>query len=98
MRRGLAPVLEGSRIVRARALRPDLRFPLPDGFGQMLTGRRVTAVGRRAKYLLVGLDNATTLIAHLGMSGSGRSSWLSLSLRSPQGCARLRPRAAQCWS
>ncbi|NQV48625.1 MAG: bifunctional DNA-formamidopyrimidine glycosylase/DNA-(apurinic or apyrimidinic site) lyase [Rhodospirillaceae bacterium] len=72
VRRGLAPVLEGRRIVRARALRPDLRFPLPDGFGQMLTGRRVTGVGRRAKYLLIGLDNDTTLIAHLGMSGSFR--------------------------
>lgn len=72
VRRGLAKVLEGRRIESARALRPDLRFPLPDGFGQRLTGRTVTAVKRRAKFLLIGLDNDATLISHLGMSGSFR--------------------------
>ncbi len=72
VRRGLAPVLEGHRIARAQARRPDLRFPLPDGFGQRLTGRTVTAVSRRAKYLLIGLDDGATLISHLGMSGSFR--------------------------
>ena len=42
--RGLAPVLEGRTFVRVVARRPDLRFPLPDGFGQRLTGRRIEAV------------------------------------------------------
>ena len=72
VRRGLVPVLEGHRIARAQAMRPDLRFPLPDGFGQRLTGRTVTTISRRAKYLLIGLDDGTTLISHLGMSGSYR--------------------------
>ncbi|NQU56599.1 MAG: bifunctional DNA-formamidopyrimidine glycosylase/DNA-(apurinic or apyrimidinic site) lyase [Rhodospirillales bacterium] len=72
VRRGLAPVLEGRRIARAVARRPDLRFPLPEGFGQRLTGRTVAKVGRRAKFLLVELDDGTTLICHLGMSGSFR--------------------------
>lgn len=72
VRRGLAAVLEGRRIERAQALRPDLRLPLPDGFGQRLTGRTVTTVARRAKFLLIGLDNGATLISHLGMSGSFR--------------------------
>ena len=72
VRRGLAPVLEGRRLVRAVARRPDLRFPLPDGFGQRLTGRTVATVGRRAKYLLIGLDDGANLIAHLGMSGRFR--------------------------
>ncbi len=72
VKRGLAPVLEGQSIARAIARRPDLRFPLPDGFGQRLTGRTVLSVKRRAKYLLIGLDDGTTLIAHLGMSGCFR--------------------------
>lgn len=72
VRRGLAPVLEGRRIERAVARRPDLRFPLPEGFGQRLTGRIVAAVRRRAKYLLIELDDGVTLIAHLGMSGCFR--------------------------
>ena len=72
VRRGLAPVLEGRRLVRTVARRPDLRFPLPDGFGQRLTGRTVAAVNRRAKFLLIELDDEATLIAHLGMTGSFR--------------------------
>lgn len=72
VRRGLAPVLEGRRIERALSRRPDLRFPLPEGFGQRITGRNVERVGRRAKYLLIGLDDGATLIAHLGMSGCFR--------------------------
>jgi len=72
VRRGLAPVLEGQRLERVQIRRADLRFPFPDGFGQRLTGRTVTSVGRRAKYLLIELDDETILISHLGMSGSFR--------------------------
>lgn len=72
VRRGLAPILEGHRIESAHALRPDLRFPLPEGFGQRLTGQRVHKVSRRAKYLLIELDSGIILIAHLGMSGRFR--------------------------
>lgn len=66
--RGLAGVLEGRRLVRVEARRPDLRIPLPP-LGPALTGRRVLRVGRRAKYILVTLDDDQVLIAHLGMSG-----------------------------
>jgi formamidopyrimidine-DNA glycosylase len=72
VRRGLQPVLEGARIVEVEARRPDLRFPLPARFAGTLTGRRITALGRRAKYLLVHLDDGKVLICHLGMSGSFR--------------------------
>ncbi len=67
--RGLRPVLEGRRLRRVITRRPDLRFPLPDGFGQRLTGRRVLSVGRRAKYMLITLDDGWVVIGHLGMSG-----------------------------
>jgi formamidopyrimidine-DNA glycosylase len=69
VRRGLAPVLEGARLSRVEARRPDLRFPLPDGFVQRLTGARVQRLDRRAKYLLAELDRDETLVMHLGMSG-----------------------------
>lgn len=72
VRRGLEPTVKGARIVRAQARRLDLRFPLPEGFGQSLTGQRVVALERRAKYLLWHLDGGTTLISHLGMSGRYR--------------------------
>ncbi len=49
--------------------RADLRFPLPARLPERLAGRRITAFRRRAKYLLADLDDAATLILHLGMSG-----------------------------
>lgn len=69
VRRGLEPVLSGARLARVRANRPDLRFPLPDGFVQRLTGARILRLDRRAKYLLAPLDRGDTLVMHLGMTG-----------------------------
>jgi formamidopyrimidine-DNA glycosylase len=69
VRRGLAARLEGRRLARVRQNRPDLRFPLPPDFAARLEGRRVEKVGRRAKYLLLDLEDGTILLAHLGMSG-----------------------------
>lgn len=69
VRRGLEPVLAGARIEHVEQRRPDLRFPLPAGFAQRLRGRTVTALGRRAKYLLADLDDGMVLVVHLGMTG-----------------------------
>lgn len=69
VRRGLQPHLEGRRIARAEARRPDLRWPLPPDLVQVLTGATVTALRRRSKYLLADLDRGGTLLMHLGMSG-----------------------------
>lgn len=69
VRRGLQPHLEGQRIARAEARRPDLRWPLPPDLVQVLTGATVTALRRRSKYLLADLDGRGILLIHLGMSG-----------------------------
>jgi formamidopyrimidine-DNA glycosylase len=69
VRRGLEPVLDGARLAQVEARRPDLRFPLPPRFVKRLTGARVEALSRRAKYLLWRLDTGETLIVHLGMTG-----------------------------
>jgi len=67
--RGLAKALTGARIMKAESHRPDLRFPLPKNLAAKLKGRRVEAIHRRAKYILIDLDKAETLLMHLGMSG-----------------------------
>lgn len=72
VRRGLAPTLEGARIVRLDQNRPDLRFPFPPDFKVRLEGRTITALSRRSKYLLADLDSGDVLVMHLGMSGSFR--------------------------
>lgn len=69
VRRGLTPALVGARLTRVEARRPDLRFPLPEGFVQRLTGAVVLDLTRRAKYLLAPLDRGDTLVMHLGMTG-----------------------------
>jgi formamidopyrimidine-DNA glycosylase len=67
--RGLAKPLIGARITAAAAHRADLRAPLPKDLGKRLKGSHITAVARRAKYILVALDTNETLLLHLGMSG-----------------------------
>lgn len=69
VRRGLQPHLEGHRIARAEARRPDLRWPLPPDLVQVLTGARVTGLRRRSKYILADLEDRGSLLLHLGMSG-----------------------------
>jgi formamidopyrimidine-DNA glycosylase len=72
VRRGLAPVMEGSRFTKVEARRGDLRWPLPEDFKARLEGRTVEGLGRRAKYLLADLSSGDVLLMHLGMSGSFR--------------------------
>ncbi|HEX3944440.1 MAG TPA: bifunctional DNA-formamidopyrimidine glycosylase/DNA-(apurinic or apyrimidinic site) lyase [Rhizomicrobium sp.] len=69
VRMGLGPVLEGHRITYVETRRGDLRVPFPKQFVKRLTGREVTSLRRRAKYLLADLDSGETLVVHLGMSG-----------------------------
>ena len=83
VRRGLEPVLAGAGLVRVRANRPDLRFPLPDGFVQRLTGARILRLDRRAKYILAPLDRGDTLVMHLGMTGR-------FEIAAPEGTAEKR--------
>jgi formamidopyrimidine-DNA glycosylase len=67
VRRGLAPAMEGAIIAAVEARRATLRFALPDRFVERLSGRRVTALERRAKYLLARLDGGP------GGGGSSRA-------------------------
>ncbi|WEZ84841.1 bifunctional DNA-formamidopyrimidine glycosylase/DNA-(apurinic or apyrimidinic site) lyase [Rhizobium sp. 32-5/1] len=72
VRRGLSPTMEGALLVHAELRRPDLRFPFPENFADRVSGRRILSLSRRAKYLLIDLEDGDVIIAHLGMSGSFR--------------------------
>lgn len=69
VKRGLEPVLVGRRLVRVDQRRPDLRWPLPEDFGERLQGRVVLRMRRRSKWILADLDGDETWMVHLGMSG-----------------------------
>lgn len=67
--------MEGALVKSIELRRTGLRFPFPDGLAGKLEGRIFTALSRRAKYLLMHLNDSTVLISHLGMSGSFRVEW-----------------------
>jgi formamidopyrimidine-DNA glycosylase len=69
VRAGLEPVLRGRRFMHVEQRRKDLRFPLPERFAERLTGRKISRLDRRAKYILVHLDKGEVLAVHLGMTG-----------------------------
>ena len=70
-RRGLAPHLEGRRVVGVTLRRPDLRWPIPREIETLLPSQTILSIRRRAKYLL--MDTAAgSALWHLGMSGSMR--------------------------
>ncbi len=70
VRLGLERHLVGRRIIDIELRRPDLRFPFPPGFDQLLRGRAVQRIDQRGKYLLLRLDEGEyTWLSHLGMSG-----------------------------
>ncbi len=60
------------RIAALKMYEPRLRWPVPADLPRRIAGQRCVRVGRRAKYLLLGLD-CGTLLLHLGMSGSVRA-------------------------
>lgn len=70
-RRGIAPVLTGSRVRSVIARVPALRYPLPEKLERILGGHCLADVSRRGKYLLLDFGHGHLLI-HLGMSGSLR--------------------------
>jgi len=59
----------GRRIREVELRRSDLRFPFPVSFAEKLQNCTIEGVDRRAKYLLIRLDEGSTWLCHLGMSG-----------------------------
>jgi formamidopyrimidine-DNA glycosylase len=71
VRRQLEPELVGKRIESAEVLDERLTRPEPPGaLERAVEGREVTAVARRGKYLLLGLEGGRTLALHLRMTGN----------------------------
>ena len=71
IRRDVDRVYAGRRIsrVEVRGLRSVRRHTDPDEFVSRVAGRRLTAAGRRGKYLILYLDDGAAVVAHMGMSG-----------------------------
>ena len=70
-RRGIEPHVSGARIKELIIRRHDLRQPVSENILE-IEGRKIRRVTRRSKYLLLEIDDGSTLLIHLGMSGSLR--------------------------
>ena len=70
-RRGIEPHVTGVRITELIIRRHDLRQPVSEAILE-IEGCKVRSVARRSKYLLLKIDDGSTLLIHLGMSGSLR--------------------------
>lgn len=70
---GLSPLLCGKRICRVLLRTAKLREALDFSALESMTGRTLTSIRRRAKYLIIESDRSDrALLIHLGMSGSLR--------------------------
>lgn len=70
LRRALARSLLGRSIVSVQINQPRLRRVVSPDFSSAVSGHQIEGLRRRAKYLIVDLSGATSLLVHLGMSGS----------------------------
>ena len=67
--RGLRPHLKNRRILGVKVLEPRLRHPVDLGLPARLRGQMIADVVRRAKYILINLNEKDVWVFHLGMSG-----------------------------
>jgi formamidopyrimidine-DNA glycosylase len=72
--RGLRARVVGRRIGAVEVVEPRLRTRVAAAFGKALAVQTITEVGRRAKYILIFLDDDAVWLTHLGMSGSSSGS------------------------
>ncbi len=68
-RRGLESLIVGRKIIATKIHQEQLRWKIPSHLPKTIHGHRINSITRRAKYLLINLDNGSIVI-HLGMSGS----------------------------
>jgi formamidopyrimidine-DNA glycosylase len=66
----LSPVVAGRRIEGLRLLRRDIVRQGPVDVGRRLKGRRIAAVGRRGKRIILEFASGEELCIHLGMTGA----------------------------
>ena len=70
VKRGLEEFIINESIKEVYLSKFSLRFPWPKDFVSKVVGKKIISIKRRAKYIIIGLSDNYSIIAHLGMSGS----------------------------
>jgi len=69
LKRCLEQSIINTTITSFNKKRDNIRYKLPDDLESYVKLAKILALRRRAKYLLLDLDNSYSLIVHLGMTG-----------------------------
>jgi formamidopyrimidine-DNA glycosylase len=70
VKKGLEEFIINESIKEVYLSKFSLRFPWPKDFVPKIVGKKIISIKRRAKYIIIGLSDNYSIIAHLGMSGS----------------------------
>ena len=70
VKKGLEEFIINESIKEVYLSKFSLRFPWPKDFVSKIVGKKIISIKRRAKYIIIGLSDNYSIIAHLGMSGS----------------------------
>jgi len=62
-------ILKNKKVIKVKVYTKKLRYNIPNYIHKTITGQRIKAINRIAKYILIKFKNNTTIIIHLGMSG-----------------------------
>ena len=66
---GIKPKILNKKILDFKKYVSKLRYPISQSIKNKIKGRLVKSVYRRAKYIIIDLNNNQSIIIHLGMSG-----------------------------
>lgn len=69
MMQALARGIGKTHIINVSVRNNRLRQKIPDDFAAKISGAEITGYRRKAKYIVIDLDNGLSIIWHMGMSG-----------------------------
>ena len=69
IKNALIKAIDKANIISVRVFNNRFRKIIPDDFAKRIEGSQIIMISRRAKYLIITLNNGLSIIWHLGMSG-----------------------------
>ena len=69
VRRSLQSFIKGLEIKKVSVLNRNLRYKIRRDFNKKIINQKIIFIRRRSKFLLLGLENQSVILIHLGMTG-----------------------------
>ena len=69
VRRSLQSFIKGLEIKKVSVLNRNLRYKIRRDFNKKIINQKIIFIRRRSKFLLLGLENHSVILIHLGMTG-----------------------------